>query len=69
MEREPRMWRAADFECRNKAVDELQRKSLFSNKPIGVCYNTLKKTSFGNLILEKHGYNKNLGEDCVKWFV
>ena len=68
MKREPRMWKPADFECRNKPLDEPQRKALLSNKPIGVRYKTLKK-SFEDFNLEKLGYKKTFRENYIKWFV
>ena len=46
MKKEPQMWIAADFECGNKPVNEPHWKTLLSNKPIGVCYKTLKKNNF-----------------------
>ena len=43
--------------------------NLFLNKPFAKGYNTVKKPEYENLNLEKDGYIKYFGEDCVEWFI
>ena len=42
---------------------------LFVNKPIAKGYNIVKNPYYDNLNLEKDGYIKYFGEDCVEWFI
>ena len=42
---------------------------LFVNKSVATGYNIVKNPDYDNLDLEKDGYNKYFGEDCVEWFV
>ena len=42
---------------------------MFVNEPVAVGYNLTEKPDFDNLSLEKDGYNKYFGDDCVEWFV
>ena len=42
---------------------------LFLNKPIAIGYNIVKNLDYDNLNLEKDGYIKYFGEDCVEWFI
>ena len=42
---------------------------LFINKPVAIGYIIVKKLYYENLNLEKDGYIKYFGEDCVEWFV
>ena len=42
---------------------------LFVNKPIAISYNIVKNPDYDNLKLEKDGYIKYFGEDCVEWFI
>ena len=42
---------------------------LFANKPVAIGYNLVKNPEFENLSLEKDGYIKYFGEDCVEWFI
>ena len=73
------MWIAADFECMNIPIndnnndddnnDDDVTDKLFINKPLAIGYNIVKSSDYDNLILEKDGYIKYFGEDCVEWFV
>ena len=49
----------------NKCVTD----KLFVNKPVAIGYNIVKNPDYENLNLEKVGYIKNFGEDCVEWFI
>ena len=42
---------------------------LFINKPVAIGYNIVKNPDYDNLNLEKDGYVKYFGEDCVEWFI
>ena len=42
---------------------------LFVNKPVAIGYNIVKNSDYDNLNLEKDGYIKFFGEDCVGWFI
>ena len=42
---------------------------LFVNKPVAIGYNIVKNPDYDNSNLEKDGYIKYFGEDCVEWFV
>ena len=69
----PPMWIVADFQCMNIPIidndnDHVTKKS-FINKPVAIGYNIVKKPEYENLNLEKDGYIKNFGEDCVEWFI
>ena len=54
---------ASDYD--NKSVTE----KLFVSKPFAIGYNIVKDRDYENLNLEKDGYIKFFGEDCVEWFV
>ena len=79
MKIEPPMWIAADFECmnipfnNNNNVNDHDNNGvtdkLFVNKPIAIGYNIVKHPDYDNLNLEKDGYIKYFGEDCVEWFI
>ena len=83
MKIDPPMWIAADFECMNipiidndngdANVNDHNNKSLtdklFVNKPVGKGYNIIKNPNYENLNLEKDGYIKYFGENCVEWFI
>ena len=73
MKIDPPIWKAADFECMNIPItnndnDNVTDK-LFVNKPIAIGYNIVKNSDYDNLNLEKDGYIKYFGEDCVGWFI
>ena len=42
---------------------------MFINKPVAIGYNINKHPDYYNLNLEKDGYIKYFGEDCVEWFI
>ena len=42
---------------------------LFVNKPVAIGYNIVKNPDYEYLNLEKDGYIKYFGEDCVEWFI
>ena len=44
-------------------------EKLFVNKPVAIGYNIVKNLEYENLNLEKYGYIKYFGEDCVEWFI
>ena len=72
MKIDPPMWMAADFECVNVPVASNKNNSMdkmFLNKPVGIGYNTVNNLDYANLYLEKDGYIKYFGEDCVEWFL
>ena len=70
------MWIAADFECMNIPIidndnDHVTDK-FFTNNSVAVGYNIVKKVKnpeYANSNLEKDGYIKYFGEDCVEWFL
>ena len=70
---DPPMWIAADFECMNIPIidndDDNVTDKLLVNKPVAIGYNIVKNPDYENLNLEKDGYIKIFGEDCVGWFV
>ena len=72
---DPPMWIAADFECMNIPINDNENDNngvtdkLFINKPLAIGYNIVKNSDYDNLNLEKDGYIKYFGEDCVEWFV
>ena len=77
MKIDPPTWLAADFECMNLPInknvndhdnDNVTDK-LFVNKPFAIGYNIVKHPDYNNLNLEKGGYIKHFGEDCVEWFI
>ena len=71
MKRDPPMWIAADSECKNvpmQTVDSVNEMFL-GKKPIAKCYTILKNPDFDILNLEKDGYNKFFGENCLEWFI
>ena len=69
------MWLAADFEFMDVLINDNDNDNdhvtdkLFANKPVAIDYNIVKNPDFENLNLEKDGYIKYLGEDCVEWFI
>ena len=73
MKIDPPMWIVANFECMNIPINDDDNDhvtdKLFVNKPIAIGYNIVKHPDYDNLILEKDGYNKYFGEDCVEWFI
>ena len=82
MKIDPPMWIAADFECTNIPINNNNDDNvnvddqynicvtdkLFINKPVAIGYNKVKNPDYDNLNLEKDGYIKYFGEDCVEWF-
>ena len=42
---------------------------LFINKPVAIGFNIVKNPDYDNLNLEKDGYIKYFGKDCVEWFI
>ena len=70
---DPPMWMAADFECMNIPLNDNDnnnvRDKLFVNKPVAIGYNIVRNPYYENLNLEKEGYIKYFGEDCVEWFI
>ena len=77
MKIDPPMWIAADFECMNIPINDNDNENdnnavtdkLFINEPLAIGYNIVKNSEYDNLNLEKDGYIKYFGEDCVEWFV
>ena len=74
MKIDPPMWKAADFECMNVPINDNDDDNdhvtdkLFVNKPVAIGYTMVKNPDYENLNLEKDGFIKNFGEDCVEWF-
>ena len=76
MKTDPPMWIAADFECMNIPINDNNNDDnngvtdkLFINNPLAIGYNIVKHPDYDNLNLEKDGYIKYFGEDCVEWFI
>ena len=73
MKIDPPMWIAAVFECMNIPINNNNNDNvtdkLFLNKPVAIGYNMVKNPDYDNLNLEKDGYIKYFGEDCVEWFI
>ena len=85
MKIDPPMWIAADFECMNIPIDNNNNNNnddnnndhdnnsvtdkLFIDQPVAIGYNIVKNPEYNNLNLEKDGYIKYFGEDCVDWFI
>ena len=85
MKIDPPMWIAAVCECMNIPINDNDNNNendninendnngvtdkLFVNKPVAIGYNIVKNPDYENLELEKDGYIKYFGEDCVEWFV
>ena len=83
MKIDPPMWIAPDFECMNIPIINNSNNDdnvndhdhngvtdkLFVNKPIAIGYNIVKNPDYDNLNLEKDGYIKYFGGDCVEWFI
>ena len=83
MKIDPPMWISADFECINIPINDNNNNNvndnendnngvtdkLFINKPLAIGYNIVKNSDYNNINLEKDGYIKYFGEDCVGWFV
>ena len=71
MKIDPPMWFAADFECMNIPINDNDNvtNKLFVNEPVPIGYIIVKNPDYENLNLEKDGYIKYFGEDCVEWFV
>ena len=42
---------------------------LFINIPVAIGCNIVKNPDYEKLNLEKDGYIKYFGEDCVEWFI
>ena len=42
---------------------------LFINKPVAIGFDIVKNLEYDNSTLEKDGYIKCFGEDCVEWFI
>ena len=70
MKIDPPMWIAADFECMNLPINNIDNDNvtdkLFINKPVAIGYNIFKNPDYDNLNLENIKY---FGEDCVEWFI
>ena len=73
MKIDPPMWIAADFECMNIPITDNDNDNvtdkLFVNKPVAIGYKIVKHPDYDNLNLEKDGFIKYFGEDCVEWFI
>ena len=73
MKIDPPMWMAADFECMNIPIIENDNDNvtdkLFVNKLVAIVYIMVKNSDYDNLSLEKDGYIKYFGGDCVEWFI
>ena len=73
MKIDPPMWIVADFECMNVPINDDDNDNvtdkLFVNKPVAIGYIIVKNPDYDDLNLEKDGYIKYFGEDCVEWFV
>ena len=73
MKKDPAIWIAADFECMNLPINNNDNDNvtdkLFISKPVAIGYNIVKNPDYDNLNLEKDGYIKYFGEDCVEWFI
>ena len=79
MKIDPPIRMAADFGCMNVLVNDNDdvnvngndhvTDKLFLNKPVAICYIIVKSPDYENLNLEKGGYIKYFGEDCVEWFI
>ena len=66
----PPMWTAGDFECMNNPINDNDNDKvtdkLFVNKPVALGYIIVRYTDYDKLNLEKDGYIKYFGEDCVE---
>ena len=74
MKIDPTMWMTADFLINdndnvNVNGNDHVTDKLFLNKPIAIGFNIVKNPDYENLNLEKDGYIKYFGKDCVEWFV
>ena len=79
MKIDPPLWMAADFGCMiilisdndniNVNDNDYATNKLFVNKPVAIGYNLVKNLDYENLNLEKDGYIKYFGEDCVELFM
>ena len=73
MELDPPVWIAADFECMNLPIidndNNIVTDKLFVSKPVAIGYITVKNHDYENQKLDKDGYIKYFGEDCVEWFI
>ena len=73
MKLDPPIWLAADFESMNVLINDIDNDhvtdKLFVNKPVALGYKIVKNPDYENLNLEKVGYIKDFGEDCVEWFI
>ena len=73
MKIDPPIWIAADFECMNIPIkyNDIDNVTdmLFVNKPVAIGYSIVKSSDYDDLNLEKDGYIKYFGEDCVGWFI
>ena len=66
------MWMVADFECMNVPVESNNnnfRDKLFLDKPVAIGYYVVKNPNYENLNVEKDGYMKYFGGDCVESFI
>ena len=62
------MYECMNIPFNNNDHDNVTDK-LFLNKPVAIGYNIVKNPDYDNLNLEKDGYIKNFGENCVDWFI
>ena len=73
MKIDPPMWIVADFECMIIPIIDNDNNNvtnkMFVNKAAAIGYNIVKNLDYENLNLEKDGYIKHFGEDCVEWFM
>ena len=67
------MWIVVDFECMNIPIIDNDNDNVtdrfFVSKPVAIGYNIVKIPDYEKLNLEKDGYIKFFGEDCVEWFI
>ena len=80
MKTDPPKWIEADFEFLNVPVDELQvvsdadslshagstNEKFLVSKSVAIDYIIVKNPQYENLNLEKTGYEKQFGENCVE---
>ena len=77
IKRDPPMCMAADFECMNVPINDKDNdndngnvtETLFVSKPVGIGYNIVKNHDYEKINLEKVGYIKYFGKDCVEWSI
>ena len=68
MKTDPPIWITADFECRNKPVDDPWKNVVYKQTSGRRLKHSTKPYS-ENLKLEKNGSNKCLGGNCNEWLV